>query len=70
MALPFGSPSTGWFASITDALFKLEFVLVQLYLVYHLIRALFAPHRRRRGGAHLDASRRSLPTIGARRRPQ
>lgn len=49
MALPFTSPPTGgWFPAATDALFKLEFLLVQVFLVYHLVRALFAPHRRRR----------------------
>jgi len=30
-----------WFHEIQDVLFAVEFVLVQLYLIWHLIKALF-----------------------------
>lgn len=46
-----------WFRAAEDILFSIEFVLVQLFLIYHLVRALFFAHklpaRRRRasGGA-------------------
>ena len=30
-----------WFKTLTDILFGIEFLLVQIFLIYHLIRALF-----------------------------
>ena len=31
----------GWFQAAVDILFAVEFLLVQIYLIWHLIRALF-----------------------------
>jgi hypothetical protein len=31
----------GWFQTSVEVLFAIEFLLVQLYLIWHLIRALF-----------------------------
>ena len=30
-----------WFGSAENVLFGVEFLLVQIYLIYHLVRALF-----------------------------
>jgi len=42
-----------WFHTAEDVLFSIEFLLVQLFLIYHLIQALFfnankAPRRKGR----------------------
>jgi hypothetical protein len=34
-----------WFERIKDFLFALEFLLVQVFLIYHLVKALFIPLR-------------------------
>ena len=42
-----------WFEATKDVLFGIEFLLVQVYLIYHLVRALFlglprnAAHKRK-----------------------
>ncbi len=35
-----------WFERIKDFLFALEFLLVQIFLIYHLVKALFGRDRR------------------------
>jgi hypothetical protein len=35
-----------WFRNTEDILFGVEFLLVQLFLIYHLVRVLFYPGRR------------------------
>ena len=37
-----------WFETAKDVLFAVEFLLVQIYLIYHIVRALFFPRRRRK----------------------
>jgi hypothetical protein len=40
-----------WFHTAEDVLFSIEFLVVQLFLIYHLVRALFFSQKRvpRRG---------------------
>ncbi len=42
----FSSHLGSWFETSKDVLFAVEFLLVQVYLIYHLVRALFFPERK------------------------
>jgi hypothetical protein len=46
-----------WIEVAKDVLFGLEFLLVQVYLIYHIIRALFVPKRPKRAKQSLRSSK-------------